>query len=64
MDDPWLKKEVAWLMQSPQVQGASNLFVNQHMSLNGKTWDSKKIHSLFPSNVANSILNVPLFDDV
>ncbi|MCI64113.1 hypothetical protein A2U01_0085370, partial [Trifolium medium] len=51
-------------MQSPQEQGAFNLFVNQLMLPNGKVWDSNKIHSLFPLNIANSILAVPLFDDI
>jgi ribonuclease HI len=31
---------------------------------NEKAWDSNKIHSIFPPYVANSILEVPLFNDV
>ncbi|KAK2383934.1 hypothetical protein QL285_071338 [Trifolium repens] len=64
MNDPWLKKDDGKWVQSPQVQGVANLCVNQLLCQNEKPWDSNKIHSLFPSYVANSIIAMPLFDDV
>jgi ribonuclease HI len=64
MNDPWLRKDDGKWVQSPQEQGVANLYVNHLLCPNEKAWDSNKIHSLFPSYVANSILAVPLFDDV
>ncbi|CAJ2674897.1 unnamed protein product [Trifolium pratense] len=64
MNEAWLKKEDGKWMQSPQEQGVSNLCVKQLMLPNGKVWDSNKIHTLFPLNVANFILAVPLFEDI
>ncbi|GAU25274.1 hypothetical protein TSUD_17870 [Trifolium subterraneum] len=64
MNEPWLKKEDELWMQLPQAQGMTNLYVNQLMLPNEKEWDSNKIHMLFPSYVAKSILVVPLFEDV
>jgi ribonuclease HI len=42
----------------------ANLYVNNLLCPNEKSWDGHKIRSLFPSYIANSILAVPLFDDV
>ncbi|CAJ2672830.1 unnamed protein product [Trifolium pratense] len=64
MNEPWLKKEDGKWMQSPQEQGVSSLYVNQLMLANGKVWDNNKVSALFPINVANSILAVPLYDDI
>jgi ribonuclease HI len=64
MHEPWLRKEDGKWLQSPQEQGVANLCVNQLMCQNGKFWDSNKIHSLFPTCVANAILAVPLFEDI
>jgi ribonuclease HI len=64
MNEPWLKKDDGKWLQSPQVQGVANLYVHDLLSHNEKAWDSNKIHSIFPTCVANSILAVPLFDDV
>ncbi|KAK2384992.1 putative mitochondrial protein [Trifolium repens] len=64
MIEPWLKRDDGRWLQSPQEQGVANLYVNHLLCPNEKTWDSNKIHSLFPPYIANSILAVPLFDDV
>jgi ribonuclease HI len=64
MYEPWLRKEDGKWIQSPQAQGVSNLYVNQLWLPNRKAWDSNKIQLMFSSHVANSILTVPLFDDV
>jgi hypothetical protein len=64
MNEPWLKKNDGKWLQSPQEQGVANLCVNQLLYPNEKAWDCNKICSIFPSYVANSILAVPLFDDV
>jgi ribonuclease HI len=62
MNDPWLRgKEGAWI-QSPQVQGAFSIKVNDLMLLNEKRWDRAKIESLFPVDIVNRILDVPLLD--
>jgi hypothetical protein len=62
MREPWLRDiEGAWL-PSPQDQGVHNLFVNDLMLPNMKVWDKRKIESLFPMDVANRILDIPLFD--
>jgi hypothetical protein len=64
MNDPWLRdRDNAWV-QSPQVQGVHDLTVNDLMFPNLKVWDNAKIMSLFPVNVANSIVDIPLFDDI
>ncbi|GAU27143.1 hypothetical protein TSUD_104520 [Trifolium subterraneum] len=63
-NEPWLRMEDGKWMQSPQDHEVSNLYVNQLMLPNEKVWDSNKIHTLFSSNVANSILAVPLFDNI
>jgi hypothetical protein len=64
MNEPGLKKEDGLWLQSPQDEGVFNMSVNQLMLQNRKEWDSVKIKLLFPLNIANSILNVPLFNDV
>jgi ribonuclease HI len=64
MNEPWLKKNDGKWLQSPQEQGVANLCVNQLLYPNEKAWDCNKIRSIFPPYVANSILAVPLFDDV
>ncbi|KAK2450768.1 hypothetical protein QL285_009870 [Trifolium repens] len=62
MNDAWLRgKEGAWI-QSPQVQGAFSIKVNDLMLLNEKRWDRAKIESLFPVDIVNRILDVPLLD--
>jgi hypothetical protein len=40
---------------------AHNFTVNQLMLPNRKIWDKKKIESLFPLDVANNILDIPLW---
>jgi ribonuclease HI len=62
MGEPWLKgKEETWV-PSPQEQGVYNITVHDLMISNAKMWDKEKIESLFPSHIAMSILNVPLFN--
>jgi hypothetical protein len=63
MNEPWLTKEDGLWMQAPQEQGVYNMFVNQLMQPNVKVWDSDKIKMLFPLDIANKILVVPLFTD-
>jgi hypothetical protein len=64
MNDPWLRdKNLTWI-QSPQPQGVHNLTVNDLMLPNLREWDNDKILSLFPVDVANSIIDIPLFDDI
>jgi hypothetical protein len=64
MNDPWLMKNDEKWVQSPQTQDVASLCVNNLLRPNEKAWDSNKIHSIFPSHIANSILAVPLFNDV
>jgi ribonuclease HI len=64
VNDPWLKKDDGKWVQSPQQQEVASLCVNQLLCSNEKVWDNNKIHSIFPSHIANSILAVPLFNDV
>jgi hypothetical protein len=62
MSEPWLRDiDGAWI-PSPQNQGVHNLFVNDLMIPNMKMWDKEKIESLFPRDIANRILDIPLFD--
>jgi hypothetical protein len=62
MSEPWLRDiEGAWI-PSPQNQGVHNLYVNDLMIPNMKVWDRGKIESLFPMEVANRIIDIPLFD--
>jgi hypothetical protein len=62
MGEPWLRdKESAWI-PSPQVQGVHNLTVNDLMCPNWKMWDKEKIESLFTLQIANRILDIPLFN--
>ncbi|PNX94194.1 cytochrome p450 [Trifolium pratense] len=64
MSNPWLRgREGAWV-QSPQVQGAHNITVKELMLPNEKRWDRVKIESIFPLDVVNRILEIPLFDIV
>jgi hypothetical protein len=62
MSEPWLRDtEGAWI-PSPQVQGVHNLFVNDLLIPNTKLWDKERIESFFPSDIANRIIDIPLFD--
>jgi hypothetical protein len=62
MGKPWLRGvEGAWI-PSPQSQGVHNLTIHDLMMTNMKMWDKKKIEFLFLLNVANRILETPLFD--
>jgi hypothetical protein len=61
MSDPWLRERDDVWVQSPQIQGAHNITVNV-MIPNMKAWDKDKIVSLFPLDVANRIIDIPLFD--
>jgi hypothetical protein len=64
MGEPWLRgMDGAWL-PSPQIQGVYNFTIHDLMMTNVKRWDKEKIHSLFPLNIANRIIETPLFDMV
>ncbi|MCH82815.1 RNA-directed DNA polymerase (Reverse transcriptase), partial [Trifolium medium] len=64
MNDPWLReKDGAWI-QSPQLQGAHNIKVNDLMLPNIKKWNKEKIETLFSADVVNNILDIPLIDTV
>jgi hypothetical protein len=39
-----------------------NLFVNDLLIPNTKLWDKERIESFFPSDIANRIIDIPLFD--
>jgi hypothetical protein len=62
MSDPWLREKDGVWVQSPQIQGAHNITVNDLMIPNMKAWDKDKIVSLFPLDVPNRIIDIPLFD--
>jgi ribonuclease HI len=64
MNDPWLRERNQSWVNSPQTQGVHNLTVNDLLLPNLRRWDNDKIMSLFPTEVANSILDIPLFDDI
>ncbi|GAU14523.1 hypothetical protein TSUD_250650 [Trifolium subterraneum] len=64
MSEPWLRERGEAWIPSPQVQGAYNITVNDLMNTNVRTWNREKIESLFPLNIANRIIDIPLFDMV
>jgi hypothetical protein len=64
MNDPWLRERDNTWIHSPQLQGVHNLTVNELMLPNLKVWDNDKIMSLFSADVANRIIDIPLFDDI
>jgi hypothetical protein len=61
---PWLREKDGVWLPSPQTQGAHNITVNELMLPNVKMWDKNKIEALFSLDVANCILDIPLFDKV
>jgi hypothetical protein len=62
MSDPWLREKDDVWVQSPQVQGAYTITVNELMLPNIRAWDKNKIMSLFPMDVVNRIVDIPLID--
>jgi hypothetical protein len=50
------------ITDSPQTQGAYNITVNDLILPNMKVWDKEKTESLFSLEVANCILDLPVFD--
>jgi ribonuclease HI len=62
MSDPWLREKDSVWVQSPQVQGAHDITVNDLMCPNIRAWDKNKIMSLFPMDVVNRIVDIPLID--
>jgi hypothetical protein len=49
-------------VKSPKIQGGHNLTGNQLLLQNAKKWDKEKVELIFPLEIANCILDVPLFD--
>jgi ribonuclease HI len=64
MSDPWFRGNDSLWMQAPQLQSTYDLFVHDLLVQDMKAWDSNKIHSLFSEHVAESILKIPLFEEV
>ncbi|PNX78963.1 ribonuclease H, partial [Trifolium pratense] len=64
MSDPWLREKDGIWVQSPQTQGAYNIRVNDLMLPHMKRWDKDKIEAIFPLEVANCILDIPLLDEI
>jgi hypothetical protein len=62
MHDPWLRSERNSWVRSPQVQGMYNMNVNELMLEGMRQWNTNKILQLFPYDVAQDILSVPLLD--
>jgi hypothetical protein len=62
MGEPWLRNKMGAWLPSPQVQGVHSLTINDLLMPHMKLWDKMKIESLFPLNIANFILETPLFD--
>jgi hypothetical protein len=64
MSDPWHREKDGVWVHSPQLQCAHNITVNELMLPNVKMWDKDKIEAVFSMDVANCILDIPLFDEV
>jgi hypothetical protein len=64
MRDPWLRGQGGAWLPSPQNQGVFNLVVSDLMLPNVNLWDKEKIESLFPSHIANRIVETPLLNMV
>jgi hypothetical protein len=64
MHEPWLRGSVDRCIKAPQNYNVYNLTVQQLMFPNMKRWDEVKIQSLFPLEVAQDIVAVPLLDVV
>jgi ribonuclease HI len=62
MSDPWLREKDGVWVQSPQAQGVYTITVNELMLPNIRAWDKNKIMSLFPMDVVNRIVDIPLID--
>jgi hypothetical protein len=62
--ESWLREEDGIWLQTPQVQGAYAITVNNLLLPNGKMWDKEKIESIFSLDIATCILYVPLFEVV
>jgi hypothetical protein len=64
MSDPWFRGDDSLWIQAPQLRSTYDLFVHDLLVQDMKAWDSNKIHSLFSEPVAESILKIPLFEEV
>jgi hypothetical protein len=62
MHDMWLRIHGSSWIPSLQPQEVSNMAVADLLISHGNIWDAGKIIVIFPSNVANNIFVVPLFD--
>jgi hypothetical protein len=61
MNEPWLRGGQGWYLNAPQPQHVYGIKVENILLPNVKSWDTNKIFSLFPREVAHDIVTVPLF---
>ncbi|GAU45901.1 hypothetical protein TSUD_401110 [Trifolium subterraneum] len=62
--EPWLRVEDGLWVNSPQIQGAHNIIVNDLLLPNMKMWDKEKIDALFSLDMAKCILDIPLLNEI
>ncbi|KAK2413785.1 putative mitochondrial protein [Trifolium repens] len=62
MHEPWLRASQGRCVSAPQNHDVYNLMVHDLLLPNSKQWDVGKINSLFPLEVAQNILDVPLVE--
>jgi hypothetical protein len=62
MGQPWLREEDGRWMQAPQSQGVYDITLNDILLPNLQGWNNEKIESIFPLDITNRILKVPLFE--
>ncbi|XP_058781712.1 uncharacterized protein LOC131655925 [Vicia villosa] len=64
MYEPWLREKDNWWVRGPQGQDVHALFVKDLLLPGVKQWDVEKVKSFFNPVGAESILKVPLVEDV
>ncbi|XP_058734150.1 uncharacterized protein LOC131605869 [Vicia villosa] len=64
MHDPWLREKDGWWINGPQKQGVYDLFVKDLMRPDIKQWDVGKVLQVFGRKDADSILKIPLVEEV
>jgi ribonuclease HI len=64
MNEPWLRTTQGKCLYAPQNRHVYDLKVHDLLLSNVKCWDENKINSLFPIDVAQEIITVPLFEVV
>ncbi|XP_045802481.1 uncharacterized protein LOC123896083 [Trifolium pratense] len=61
MGSPWIRGQQEKWIHSPQQQSTYNIYVNDLLVEGEKKWNVAKIQSLFSPDMAEAIMDVPLF---